>query len=499
MSPWVEQEGYTMLPRLFLAYGQAARIWWHGRRWGPLLRGLPALLSGGAALAVALACLLTPAREVQARYLEEGRSASHAGNHLRALTCYERLVGVEERPEALYQLALAAEAQGDLPRAAGLMARLAPPGRQGHGPAHLWCAQQLLLTPRSSAAARSAAETHLVRALDGGVEDREAVHGLLGQLYLSRGRLDDAELHLNRAVRTRPQLRLWLARLHALRKDNSRARREAELALGHLRARAKADLFNHAARLGWADAAAFLEDFPEARAILEEGLRATQDPVYHAALGRLHVSWFDIRKRDRAPMAEQIRLLEAGLRHDPGNTDLLDRLLQHLLVRGPEAGQAREVLQGLVAGGEGSAAVHFALGVDAMQRGKKDAARVHWERAHELAPHMPVVANNLAWMLAQAPSPDLPRALELVNLALEQDPDSARYRETRGQVLARMSRWKDALPDLEAALAAFPDSPELHRALDEVYGHLGLDELAARHRGLARAKAARPAAPAASP
>ena len=68
----------------------------------------------------------------------------------------------------------------------------------------------------------------------------------------------------------------------------------------------------------------------------------------------------------------------------------------------------------------------------------------------------PLVANNLAWVLAFSPPVDLPRALELANAAVNKVPNEPRFRGTRGQILARMEKWKEALPDLEEALKIFP-------------------------------------------
>ena len=67
-------------------------------------------------------------------------------------------------------------------------------------------------------------------------------------------------------------------------------------------------------------------------------------------------------------------------------------------------------------------------------------------------------------------------------------PDQGRFRDTRGQILAKMGRWKEALADLEAALPSAPRSTELHRTLAEVYTHLGVPGMAAEHRALAEQK-----------
>src|SRR5262249_38534880 len=342
---------------------------------------------------------------------------------------------------------------GQTDRAFGLLSELAPENRQGYAPAHLWWAQQLVLRS-SNAEQRHRAEIHLVRALDGELEDPEEAHALLGQLYAERDRLDDAELHLQKAVKSRPYLRLWLARLYAKRKDFLRARQEAQIAVNFYRGRAKADLNDHRARLSWADALTALEDYAGAVAVLEEGLAATQQTIYAATLARVYLAWHEGRKGDPgATPGELLELLSKGLAHDPTNKDLLNRLLAGLGKPGKEADQTRAALEKMLASGKATAYAHFALSVDAFQRNKPAEGRFHLERPHEIDPRMPVVANTLAWTLAQSENPDLPRALSLANLAVEQDPTNPAFRDTRGHVYLKMGRQKEAVADLEAALS----------------------------------------------
>jgi tetratricopeptide (TPR) repeat protein len=476
---------------------QRSRRWWRTRDWRTLLLGSPALLTGIGVVIVAWLAASTPAPELQARYVAEGRAAHDRKNYSRALTCYERAAAQagQDQPEVLYGLALAAEQVGHTDRVVGLMTELAPPDRKGYAPAHFWWACVLLRDAQPTAQARDAAEVHLVRALDGELPDRGAAHGLLGQLYLAKGRLDEAELHLTKAIRTRPQLRLWLARLFAARKDLPRARQEAEWALRLYRGRAQADLDDHLARLTWADATAFLEDYPGAVTILQEGLAATRAAVYRSALARVYLAWYDSRQRDgKSSPGEHLELLSKGLSYEPTDRDLLNRLLGCLEAPGEGADRARALLQRLLAEGKATAYVHFALSVDAWRRGKSDEARLHLELAHKADPALPLVANNLAWSLAQEKKADLPRALDLVNLALKQEPTNPTFRDTRGRIYLKMGRCEDALADLEAALSSSPNNPSVHLALAEAYDRLGNPPLAAEHRRLARAEAA-PARP----
>ena len=70
---------------------------------------------------------------------------------------------------------------------------------------------------------------------------------------------------------------------------------------------------------------------------------------------------------------------------------------------------------------------------------------------------------------------------------LKRQPDDARFRETRGQVLVKLGRHQEALPDLEAGLTVINGNAGLHRALAETYHELGDAVRAAEHRRRAQA------------
>jgi predicted Zn-dependent protease len=89
--------------------------------------------------------------------------------------------------------------------------------------------------------------------------------------------------------------------------------------------------------------------------------------------------------------------------------------------------------------------------------------------------------NNLAWVLMQDEDPDLERALKVADSALAMAPDRAEIRETRGQILLGLERWKEAVAELELALQELGGRPRLHRGLAEGYRRLGETELAEEH------------------
>jgi tetratricopeptide (TPR) repeat protein len=457
--------------------------WWRGRNLRSLPRALPAVVLGTAALGVALVAQARREAETTALYLEEAKGRFKAQDYAGAMTCYDRLAHLGgARPEVLFGLALTAQALGEQERAMLLMSELAPPDRPGYGEAHLWWARRLLSDPRATPPMQDAAERHLLNALDGELDDPPAAHGLLGEFYLNRGKLDQAEAHLLKAVREKPQLRLRLAQLYAARGNKTRARSEAELALTFFRSCVQHDLHDHQARLRWADTLLLLGDQGGAVEVLREGLNATGEAVYRPALARVYVAWSDSLGADaKVNPGDQLALLEKALEYDPTQVELTMRLWAFTKIRGEAADRARAVLRTQLASGKATGVVYLALGMDAWERGKTDEALVLLEQAYQLAPQMGLVVNNLAWVLAHSQPPDLPRALALMDSLLSRWPNEPRYRDTRGQIYARSGRWKEALTDLQAALPAYAADPEMHRRLADVYEHLGLAEMAAEH------------------
>lgn len=468
--------------------------WWQTRDRRLLLAGLPAMLALLLAGVIGgMAWTRSSDAEIQSRYLRLGHAHLRAGRLEQAHVCFERLIRLApHRHDILYGLALTVEGLGQSERAVNLMSQLAPQDQTGYAPAHLWFARQLLQAPQKTPKILDAAEAHLLRALDGELDNPAEAEGMLGELYLLRNRLDQAELYLLRAVKNDQRFHLRLAYLYARKGDRDRARWEGEQALSFFRAWTKSEVLTAQARLGWAEAAIFLENFELAVSILDEGLRLTGDAIYRQALAKTYTAWAEFLGRqgravsESALFSEQLRLLEKALQVDPHNPDLVMQVWGMTQIRGETADKAREVLRTQLVEGQGSGLTHLALGMDAWQRGKQEEALLHLEQAYKLAPHLGVVANNLAWVLASMEPPDLDRALRLVETVLEQWPNQPLCRDTRGYILFRMGRYREALADYQAALPALRNDPGIHQRLAETYGKLGLTDLAEQHAAQAR-------------
>jgi tetratricopeptide (TPR) repeat protein len=518
-----------------VAGARRMRVWFHTRSFRLFLQGLPALLVGVGVITLLVFSQVTPQEQLQLRYLEQGRAAFQGKDFALAQVCFDRACQTAgDRPDVAYEAALTAEALKQLERAAVLMGQLAPDGKKGYGEAHVWRAGDLLRDVGRDPFAPEKAKTHLIHALRGELRDPNTARALLGRLYLASGDLDKAEIFLRQVVDTQPHMRLLLADLYRRRGDVGRARHEATIMAGIIRPLLKADVYDRWARGHLANALLFLEQFQEAINLLGEGWALTGDPAYRKAIGGAYATWYGIRVRDekagkddRAGKGNRpvpsLVLLERGLSWDPTNQGLLQRLLD-MIRDGADGERVRDTLRGALAKGQSPATTHFVLGLHAFQRGNEAEARLHWERSYQLAPHVTDVLNNLAVLLArptppavaalgaetlgllgtplgQGPVhaaaalwpgrvniPDLPRALQLIDLAVKQVPGNPAYRDTRGAVYLRMGRWKEALAEFEAALPAMPESPSLHAALAEVYERLGSPAMAAKHRRLAAKK-----------
>ncbi len=452
-----------------------------------LARGLPACLAAcGILLVAGFAWFPREGDNLEARYQETAASAWQAKDYELAEVCYQRLALLNPADQNHpYQLALVAEARGDLDRAAGILSQLAPTDRVGYAPAHLRQAQQLVGRKDAGPAERQLAELHLKAALQADPQ-LAAAHLLLGRLLSGSGRESDAEPHLRAVVDTWPELHIVLARYYARREETrGQAHAQVLLAVQHFRPLAENDVNNHPARLAWAEALVADGNFAGAMDVLDHGTAAPDNPLYQRALEQVYLRWAETDPTNKPEVL--LGRLEQGLQREPANAVLLEGLLVFSKRAGSESDKARRLLEALLVKGNVPGTVHLLLGMDSWQAGDRTAAIQHLEQALHASPQAPVIVNNLAWMLSHKDPPEHARALELIESVLRQWPEQPRYRNTRGHILARLGRWKEAIPDLEMSLTALPDAKETHQVLADAYQHLGMADLAARHRGLAQA------------
>jgi tetratricopeptide (TPR) repeat protein len=478
------------------------------RRWGQhrlvyLLQGLPALIVAGGAVALGVHLLQTSPQELNAAYIKAGDDALLKEDYESARTCFERVAGVEENQgtalygTALFGLALAVDRLGQPDRAFTLLQQAAPRDRQGHGRAQIEIARRLMTLGGAPEQLLEEAQRHLEQALKSPSAGIEA-HAMLGQIYLTRSRdpkLEDqknqllakAEEHLNIARSVQPDLAWPLAQTYAGLGRRDLAQTTGREVRDRFQTLLKANPHNQRARMALTEVKMFLAEYAGAIAVLEEGLALEKSPEYNSVLARAYLAW----SKALPNSVEQMEKLERAFFYDPGSPELIIGLWKSTSLKGEAADQARALLRKQVASGKASALSYLALGMDAWENKRSEEAEILLEKALELGPGMQPVVNNVALVLASKQPPELERALALINSIL-QHPDWSKHPiclDTRGFILARMGRWKEALTDMQKVLAAKPDDREVNLRLADIYDHLKMPEMADEHRKKAGEKA----------
>jgi tetratricopeptide (TPR) repeat protein len=122
----------------------------------------------------------------------------------------------------------------------------------------------------------------------------------------------------------------------------------------------------------------------------------------------------------------------------------------------------------------------------AVVSGNRQAAFQLYERTLAADPTEHVALNNLAFLTGDSTPSDLPKALSLVNRAIELEPENPHYYETRGQILFKQQDWAAAVRDLRRALNGMPHKREIHRSLAIACREIGELEAARQHAVLAQ-------------
>lgn len=473
-----------MLQSLAINTASFLRTWWRKRKLQQLLAGLPALLVICVSSYFGIAIATQDEVKIIGEYQRGANAALAAKQYAAAKLYLERLL--DQHPgdrESLFNLARAAENTHDYPRVASAMRILAPADHPVHGPSHLWQATRLLTQRKVSQQDQRLAETHLLHALT----LRESVpmaHDLLGQMYFQLGLWSQAIPHLSASPD--PSRRLMLAKAYALAGQGERGRSAGVQARDYFARESAAHPQDTQLRVNWAESCLFLEQYPEAVRILRDALALHDQVVIRQALARSYVIWSEsISGVEPSGCKQKFDLLAMGVQAYPDEFSLYDRLLR-LLQSGEETSEAvRQFLQTNIVEGRAVGLSHLILGSYAFVNDRTDEARLHMELAFEMLPNADLVANNLAWLMIHTDPPQPERALALIDPVIKRNPSMPRYLDTRGHVLVKLNRYREAVRDLEQAVASLQSNVSTHDALATVYAELGLKDLAELHRSSA--------------
>ncbi len=173
----------------------------------------------------------------------------------------------------------------------------------------------------------------------------------------------------------------------------------------------------------------------------------------------------------RGDTSSAIQRIEAGLSHNPDDLELLS-LAGTLYMRCHKFDLAEPVL--LHASELDTDGVLHLINLGFLYHEKK-----HWDKAEEcylkalkIDPQDPQLLNNFAYMLAEK-GERFEEALLYVNAALETEPESASYLDTKGWLLFLMGKREEAREYLEKAGELVKDNPEILDHLGELYKAFG--------------------------
>jgi tetratricopeptide (TPR) repeat protein len=114
----------------------------------------------------------------------------------------------------------------------------------------------------------------------------------------------------------------------------------------------------------------------------------------------------------------------------------------------------------------------FARAVAHERAGQWPEAEADFRRALVDAPDQPLVLNYLGYSLVERRE-NLDEALDMIERAVEGDPDSGFIVDSLAWALFRLGRYEEALPHMERAVELLPADPILNDHLGDVYWALG--------------------------
>ena len=193
----------------------------------------------------------------------------------------------------------------------------------------------------------------------------------------------------------------------------------------------------------------------EALALVDQG-----DEDARARLAKRAEILFDHDRRSEA--IELIGNLGAG--GEPDDTFFASQLFQ----RHNEYGQAAALLQKLADSQPENIRVLFALGAAQERSGSLDLAAETFLRLLEKSPDHAPTLNYLGYMWAEQ-GVHLERALEMIRVAVSQEPDNGAYVDSLGWVYFQLGRYEEALPHLEWAARLEPSDPAVFEHLGDLY------------------------------
>tara|TARA_R110002049_G_scaffold2750_2_gene21538 strand:- start:349795 stop:352608 length:2814 start_codon:yes stop_codon:yes gene_type:complete len=410
----------------------------------------------------------------------------------------EQLTQTPDAPEILFRLALALSKQvgeDDEPPTEPIETMRRLVNDHQHEEAARWLLSKLYVGHEWSQLDKEQQEEfgNILALINLGKPNDAAIQQLYADYLIAAERLSDAVPLLDRLSRRQPIRGLQCAAILRKLGREEEANQRAESALQRVSELSEREPNNTVLSLAVAQNQLFLQRYTDAVKTLDRAIRVTKTKKdalrLNQAMGDSMVAWIThIRKTENPddPVAADkrvLKMLQTALQYAPNNPRVLTQLADQVFATlGEDDAEVVKLREHLVANAS-PAISHFVDGTVALMRNDVETATTHLTLASELMPRSGAILNNLAVAISTRGDEQLEQALKLSEKAIEMTPNATpHFYESRGQILLRMERYLDAVPDLERALAVEKLRPNAHKSLAVCYENLGDDVRAEHHR-----------------
>lgn len=392
---------------------------------------------------------------------------------------FRRVLQVESKNKrARYYVANQMSMRGNRDQARSMMESMAPRDAKGYEPAHTWLAGDELQKLSSGVASdREALNHHLAIASDWAGAN-PALLAIYSQLLESEKRSREAIGMMQRAANRDPSHYLALASLFTRYRQPIQAKEAVERAVQHYSESFGKKDEPDSDRIAVAEAYLQIQKLDDSVKVLQQGLALRPDrPALRRALSNVYRIAYRMQlRRSESGVQANLNLLNAALAADPTNPLIGEEvaLLQPMGVKPDDS--LIQTLQKQLAAGNATAVTHVLLGNAYYGRNDLQKAQIHWELALGQDPNFVLAMNNLAMALALKEKPDFNRAMELVDRALVVAKDNPEILDSKGEILALMSKHLEAIPFFENAIRLGPYRLLTREKLARSYEAAGLLE-----------------------
>lgn len=473
----------------FAALAGFLQAWAASRSYKQLLWGLPAVLIFGPVIATAAWTKIWGKGSIADDYSVAVKHALEAKDFPRARLYEQKLaqLGVDSQ-YTKYQSALAMANEGNIAEAYERMQELAPNGEDdptGYGPAHQWILQHALDNKLglSNDENHRLFGIHLAKLQKLGARGSE-VDMLKGLWQARANQFAEASKTLEPLINKLPTAAVMRMEIDLSMGQLEEAKSDARAIRAHME-RNRRDIKTLKALdcRAWAMAEELLGNLDKSRELVRRWVELepkNKDARHTLAelCWREFVSILDTPNPDAQELADL--MIDVGENTDDPHQ--LQRKVGALYRQRNRIPVATRVIELMAASPRTQSAILEAAGTAAAEAGNIEQARTYLKDAVAKDPKNAIAWNNYAFIVTQGPNPNHEEALTSVNKALAIMPDEYHFRETRGQILVALKKWKEAIPDLEYAVNGMPTSPEIHQALAQAYEAMGEEQLARLHR-----------------